>query len=528
MKSTFRHLAFSLAAASLFATSALAQTTWSNPGTGDWYTGTNWSDGAPTGSTSATIGLGGTSTISSGSASAGLVILGDTTGTGALNLTGGSLTTGSHLVLGTIGGNQGSLTVSGSNTSLTIGQNLAIGDSSAGVFTLSAGQVTALVATLGGGNIAASGTATVSGGHLEIYQALVVGSSGGPGVLNISGGSVTSYTGYVGMAGAAQATVSGGRWDVTANMLVGGSAGGELVISGGTVTSNRGVIGDAGSGTATVTVTAGRWEVANDIVVGESATGALHVSGGVVSSGSTVYASGTSHSGAITVTNGGVIEAQNIARGAASGTLELGQGGTLRATADSADFITGFATDEIVLNAGAGVIDTNGHEVTTSASFSGTLGGTGTAGAVLVQDGGVLTAGDGGTGHLTIHQAAIVNPGGTVLLEFSGTGAGLFDQITIPTFGVSGDSTLNLQILDGYTPIVGDSFQVLTNGITVGSFDHIVTNLGSNFQWNLSRLGSEGIVSIAPTVLPEPSTWALLGLGGATLLLTLRRRKSSR
>lgn len=542
-----------------------AQTTWTNTGTGDWFTGANWNNGVPTGATNTSISFGGTSRITSGSGSAGMLLVGDTAGQGTLQIAGGTLTTSSHLLLGY--GNKGTLSVSGSTSTLVVGDHLDVGGDSSGELTISGGSVTSAY-----GIIAGQGKATISGGRWDVYQNVAVaGGIGAPGELTISGGTVASDGGYISNGG--QATVSGGRWEVANTVSIGDAdaAGGQLTISGGTVTSNRAIIGLYGTGTATVT--SGRWEVTSDIAVGQDAAGTLNVSGGVVRSSATVHIGSDTHFGSVTLSNSGVIEAQKIVRGSNSGSI-IGQGGTIRALADESDFLSGFGASDVVIASGTYLhIDTNGHTLGIATAISGsgslvkagsgtlrltgvttykgvtnidggtllvdgdnsasnainvngTLGGTGLAANILVQNGGIVSPGDNAPGRLSIHQVGIMNPGSTLLMEFSGTGAGLFDQLALPSFAVSGNSTLNLQILDGYTPVNGDSFLILPGGgIAAGGFDHFVSNLDSAHRWDTSLLASQGIVSIAPAIaLPEPTAAVLVVMGLSGVLLRSRRR----
>lgn len=68
----------------------VAQTTsWTNPGTADWFNAANWSGGVPTAGTVGQIGNGGTALIQSGSAFSLVFSLGNSAGeSGTVTVTG--------------------------------------------------------------------------------------------------------------------------------------------------------------------------------------------------------------------------------------------------------------------------------------------------------------------------------------------------------------------------------------------------------------------------------------------------------
>jgi hypothetical protein len=112
--------------------------------------------------------------------------------------------------------------------------------------------------------------------------------------------------------------------------------------------------------------------------------------------------------------------------------------------------------------------------------------------------------------------------GAVLVMEFSGTGAGLYDQLDVQgTFAAGG--TLSLTLIDGFTPLYGASFTIFdgsTPGFDNGSFT-LATNLGDGLYWDTSFLATAGIV----TVVPEPSTGVLLSLGALGAALASRKRR---
>jgi hypothetical protein len=115
-------------------------------------------------------------------------------------------------------------------------------------------------------------------------------------------------------------------------------------------------------------------------------------------------------------------------------------------------------------------------------------------------------------GNLTLSSTAVSN------FEINGTAPSLFDRIVgvnLMTFG----GTLNLTT--GYTAALGDSVQLFSANTYSGTFSSITgTNLGGGLSWSFNA--ANGTI----TVIPEPTTWAMLMGGLAALILFRRRRRN--
>ena len=161
-----------------------------------------------------------------------------------------------------------------------------------------------------------------------------------------------------------------------------------------------------------------------------------------------------------------------------SGTLELTRfpvnSGTLNVDAGAA-LTTGSAA---LANASGATLNVNGTlstggQALTNAS-TGTVGGAGTVdlnGNALTNSGRLRPGAATGdtTGTLSITGNLVQNAGSQVDLELGGTAAGAFDLVA-----VSGAATLtgtvNVANVAGYTPAVGDTFQVITSNSRSGNF----------------------------------------------------------
>ena len=200
---------------------------------------------------------------------------------------------------------------------------------------------------------------------------------------------------------------------------------------------------------------------------------------------------------------------------------------------------------ETVINAGALLFNGESAEVN-----SGWVGGQAdtyynpvTMAAVTVNDGGTL----GGTGILrapvTVHSGGMLSPGAsagiftvgsltldsgsTTLMELggltAGNGAGYHDQVLVTDL-LSLGGTLELALLDGFEPEIGDSFVLFEYGsldATHNAFDTLSIPFDGEFTISYGTGTNSQVVLRA---VPEPGALVLLLLGLAALLL--RRNRS--
>ena len=185
------------------------------------------------------------------------------------------------------------------------------------------------------------------------------------------------------------------------------------------------------------------------------------------------------------------------------------------------------------INAGTLLINASNAGATSAYEINsgGTLGGTGSiGGATTLDSGGFLSPGDGGTGDtlsflssLDIQNASA----GSLLFDLGAAGTG--DTVNVTGQLSIGDGLLDLDSFAftdlGVTSVTGTYTWNLFN---VGSYDF--TTLGSNTTStpfasikSASLAISGNLIQLTMTV-PEPSSTALLGLGGIALML--RRKRS--
>ncbi|MGO4407700.1 autotransporter outer membrane beta-barrel domain-containing protein [Bosea sp. RAF48] len=420
-------------------------------------------------------------------------------GTGSLTiLDGGKVSSLSAYIAGDLG-SQGTVTVSGvkSNgmaSTWTNAGELYVGYSGVGVLNiLAGGRVSNTDGGIGGG-----GNALVSGlgSSWQNSGRLTVGGAGA-GTLRVEGGATVSSTeGLVGSSGQGNVVLTGAgtTWTSTGQFTVGSFDVGTLRIeAGATVTSNQGYIGANNTGTVTVTGAGSKWLMSPyNLTIGNLGTGSLTVeNGGLVRAeggvriGESSVASGTLLLQGPT-NNRGVLETRRIfgGNGAVSVTFD---GGLLRATDDNPNFFAGFDTRTINLSGNGVVIDTDGHDIGMSPSFTG-------AGALIKDGAGKLElTGDSGA-------------------TFTGAGS-----VVAGTLAVNG-------ILGGTMEVIGGRLQGIgTVGATINQPGGMIApgNSIGTLTINGNYLGNGGRLEIETVLGGDSSPSDRLVITGSTAGTTL-------
>jgi autotransporter-associated beta strand protein len=142
----------------------------------------------------------------------------------------------------------------------------------------------------------------------------------------------------------------------------------------------------------------------------------------------------------------------------------------------------------------------------------GTLGGTGSvSGALTVNAGGILAPGNS-VGTLQLGSLDLV-PSSTLQIELASLSS--YDKLVL-TGSTTLGGDLDVVLLGGYTPDLGDSFTILSAaGGVSGSFDSITEG------YSIELVGNDVVL----TVVPEPSAWALAVFGILMAAITARRRR---
>ncbi len=270
----------------------------------------------------------------------------------------------------------------------------------------------------------------------------------------------------------------------------------QLVIGGGDLVGHTGggVIASSGTGAMTFTADAfntpvGTVTAARTLTLRGTYTGAPNVIEGVIADNNTA--------------GGGIINpVKNDA-----GTWQLDGANTYSGT-------TLISGGTLLVNG----THTGGGQYTVASGA--TLGGTGLIDAAIqVLDSGIVAPGNS-AGILNAGDDFTFNSTSTGLFELGGTGRGTqYDALVVDeTLTLDGDIVVTL--INGFNPSAGDSFDLLDWGaLTDNGYSLTLPGLGAGLSWDTSGFGSAGTL----LVIPEPSTFALLGLGAVALLGLVRR-----
>ena len=161
--------------------------------------------------------------------------------------------------------------------------------------------------------------------------------------------------------------------------------------------------------------------------------------------------------------------------------------GTVSIVAGNLNFLQGIDNGEnAVINLGDGTLNPGD---TLNLASGDSLIGSGTLAANLVSSGTVSPGNSAGS--ITVQGDYTQSADGILEMELGGTTAGTqYDQLTV-TGTATMAGTLNVSLIDGFIPQVGDSFTILPYGTRSGGFSTL--NVPEGYRWGF-EYGYSGII----------------------------------
>ena len=312
---------------------------------------------------------------------------------------------------------------------------------------------------------------------------------------------------------------AGANLTIDEELMIGCDANGFPSVTGnGYVDSGTAVIGvlTGGHGTVTVDGPGAEWTNTGALCVGGDGTGVLSIAGGGLASSANGHVGIFSAAGSVTV--GGEGPGGTSSTWVCSGSLYVGPdeplGGTGHVTVETGGQIE--VEETLTLREGGSLV----------------LGETGGAGTATVTVGGLADL-DGTTrviGRDVAFQADSISFGASHVLTLEIT-----DPNTHSPLSTAGTASLGGSVEMVFTeviPSVGDSWDFIDAAIITDTFTTSTIPLGPGLVVSFDTVagGTNGQV-VRATVVPEPATWELAGLGLLLLLAawcwrTARRRRS--
>ena len=413
-----------------------------------------------------------------------------------------------------------------------------------------------------GSNSLLSNSATLNVGYYGSGNALVI--SNGATVQNTSG-----YLGYYASSSNNSVLVTGSNslWNNSTNLIVGFYGGNNsLIISNGGHVLADGIVAIGFSSltnSALVTGNGSLLGTGTKLVVGSFGSGTLTVAdgGSVVASNQLMIAQYSGSVGTLNIGSlggndmGGTISSPSIAFGLGRGAINFNQANTctLSTTISGAGAINQLGSGTTILSGSntfsQGILVTAGTLIVSGSVTSqtevrsgGTLAGSGKLGIVTIDDGGNLSPGHGvSTATMTLSSLALSSDS---VLTFM-VSNNVADNIITTNGGISLGGMLNLNINGSYSaanaPI---ELFTLNGGFFADNFSNVTLSGSSGYSgsltynptlkiWQDSGVNSFSDTSFYAelnlyngelTLVPEPSTYVLLGIGALVLVIACRRK----
>lgn len=414
-------------------------------------------------------------------------------GTGTISLNGGYISTANTLI-GTSNGTGAATITSGTWNST----GFTISNTGTGSVTLNGGYVTSSTTSL------PNGTLNVTSGT---WQASTLNFTGTRGVVNVNGGYLSTTN--IGMSSSfgttsGTLTISSGTVNSTDLRITGGT----IALNGGRLTTRNAYLGTfnsfgspAAASVGTALVSSGTWTF-DTLTVGNNFRGELGVSGGLVSGTSGVIGVNSSVVGTVTV-NGGTL--------AMTRDLRVGVGGTASMTISDAGRVSAATLSIGNSSGGHGEVSVTGQGSTLLVSSTLTVGSNASDNSLAISDGALVKVGEFGGSTGTIVFSAFSGEDNFIRLD-------------------GGYLALGGNRISFFQGLIGDGLIQLWDGSewVAATLGQVEITFYTNNATAFADTGYNGLAQftvLTASAIPEPSTYALLGLGALALGYALRRRK---
>lgn len=320
------------------------------------------------------------------------------------------------------------------------------------------------------------------------------------GTPSLPGGNATIGT-LAGADGSVVEVSDTGQWNILHDLTVGNLSQADMQIA------SKGMVKVGGNawvgrnstagGSQTQVSSSGLWDIAGDLRVGEHTDGSLLVDSlGQTLVGGNAFLGAGSAAGVGQITLVG--EDASIPTMAVSGDLfvggdqlsGMGRGKVLMEgrTRVEANRVVNWEQGEIQL---AGILDVGTNHVENRGHFTG-------EGLVLgeLQNFGEISPGLQGIGGMEVTGDFLQGTGASMLFELAGA---TFDRLYLDGNATIADGELSVALLDGFFPSLGDQFELLVYGGTVGGagfsgFD--LPEIGPHLAWETANLLTTGVLEV--------------------------------
>jgi len=472
-----------------------------------------------------------------------------------------------------IAGSGGTLTLGYTSTStefstsftgaITLNDNLVIfGNSGAGLGLRVRGEITGTHGIhktgngrvrIEGGNAGYSGTTTISAGILQVGNGSTTGTLGSGNIVNDASlilnrsdsftfNNTMSGSGSLTKAGAGTVTISNGSnnysggTNVAAGTLRIGNAS-SLGASSGVVT-----IGSSGGGNASLVSYLAGWTYAQGIVVAAGSGGTLTLGHSSTANLSSRFTGNISLNDNVVVSSvapdGFAMRLEGVISGA-GGITKTGAGATRLENANTYSGGTTVSAGTLLVTNSSGSATGSGAVTTASSTILGGTGMISPTGTNNVTLGGSVAPGvSGSAGTLTftpVDGNVTFQSGSSAAFELFGNGSN--DKIVLNAsgsgvidFSALTAGSLGVTFAAGYTPVLGDSFDLLDwtavsgsgiSGLSASLLNASTAGFDPSWMWDTSAFVSDGVITIV--LVPEPTRTFLAAIG--VMALALRRRR---